>query len=139
MIVGLGLDITNISRIEKILNRFGERFKNRVFTKAENKNASFRNDASVYYANRWAGKEACSKALGSGMSSGIGWQDIEISNFSSGQPKVTVSGAAKIKLKALIPDGCKSKINLSISDDYPFAQAIVIIEALPRNIRHMKL
>ncbi len=133
MIVGLGVDITNISRIDKILNKFGKRFKNRVFTKAENENASLRKNSTGYYANRWAVKEACFKALGCGMDSGIGWKDIETNNSSSGRPQLTVSGAAKTRLKEIIPDGYSSKINLSISDDHPFAQAVVIIEALPRN------
>ena len=139
MIVGLGLDIINISRMENTLNKFGKRFKNRVFTKAENKNASLRKDSIGYYANRWAVKEAFFKAVGLGTFSGIGWKDIETNNISSGQPQVTVTGAAKTRLKEIIPKGYNSKISLSISDDYPFAQAIVIIEALPRNIKHMKL
>ena len=132
MIVGLGLDITNISRIEKIINKFGKRFKNRVFTKAENKNAILRKDSVAYYAKRWAAKEACCKALGVGMSAGIGWKDIETINLRSGQPYVAISGVAKTRLEKIVPEGHNSKINVSISDDYPFAQAIVIIEALPR-------
>jgi holo-[acyl-carrier protein] synthase len=131
MIIGIGLDITNITRIEKTLERFGKRFKEKVFTDYENGTANLRKNYIEYYAKRWAAKEACCKALGTGVSLGIGWKDIATWNHSSGRPAISLSGLAEVRLKQIIPEGYEGAINVSFSDDHPFAQAIVIIEAIP--------
>jgi len=135
MILGLGNDITDIRRIEKSLARFGARFENRVFTKGEQQKASGRKKAgkkivAATYAKRFAAKEACAKALGTGLRAGTFWRDMEVVNSKSGQPTMQLSGGALKRLKALTPAGMKPVIYVSLSDEYPYAQAQVIIEAL---------
>ena len=131
MILGIGTDLTNVERIQKLLNRYGDKFRNRVFTEIEQLKASSQKYEASYYAKRWAAKEACSKALGTGIKMGIFWRDMTVSNLKSGKPTMTVTGEAKKRLQKITPYGHKSVIHLSITDDYPWAQAFVNIEARP--------
>ena len=131
MIVGIGTDLANIDRIQGVLSRHGDRFKNRVFTDIEQAKASRRKDEAGTYAKRWAAKEACSKALGTGLRMGIAWREMSVSNLSSGQPVMQVTGWAKTRLDAITPAGHKAILHVSLTDDYPWAQAYVVIEARP--------
>ena len=131
MIVGIGTDLANIDRIQGVLSRYGDRFKNRVFTDIEQAKASRRKDEAGTYAKRWAAKEACSKALGTGLRMGIAWKDMSVSNLSSGQPVMKVTGWAKNRLDEITPAGHKAILHVSLTDDYPWAQAYVVIEARP--------
>ncbi len=133
MILGTGIDLTDIRRIEKALARFGARFENRVFTEGERAKAKSRENAGTQivaatYAKRFAAKEACAKALGVG--NGITWQDIEIINTENGAPSIRLSGNALKRLQQLTPKGLRTTIHLALTDEYPLAQAQVIIEAL---------
>ena len=134
MIIGIGTDIANIERIEKTLARFGTRFKDRVFTQEEQSRAERRKDVVGTYAKRWAAKEACSKALGTGVAMGIRWKDMYVSNLPTGQPVMGVTGWAAEKLAALVPDGHRAIIHCTLTDDHPWAQAFVVIEALPEDM-----
>ena len=131
MIVGIGTDLANIDRIQGVLSRHGDRFKNRVFTKTEQAKASRRKDEAGTYAKRWAAKEACSKALGTGLRMGIAWRDMSVSNLSSGQPIMKVTGWAKTRLDEIPPAGHEAILHVSLTDDHPWAQAYVVIEARP--------
>lgn len=132
MILGVGTDLCNIDRIEGTLNRFGERFVNRVFTAREQRKAASRPRAvAATYAKRWAAKEACSKALGTGLRMGIAWHDMAVSNLHSGQPVMHVTGWAKARLEAMTPPGHSAIIHVTLTDDHPWAQAFVVIEARP--------
>jgi len=131
MIIGIGSDLTDIRRIEKTLLRHGERFKLRVFTPVERAKAEGRALAVATYAKRFAAKEACSKALGTGLKKGVFWRDMGVVNLPSGQPTFALTGGAKARLEALTPEGHKALIHLTITDDYPLAQAFVVIEAVP--------
>ena len=131
MIVGIGTDLANIDRIQGVLSRHGDRFKNRVFTKTEQAKASRRKDEAGTYAKRWAAKEACSKALGTGLRMGIAWRDMSVSNLSSGQPIMQVTGCAKTRLDEITPVGHEAILHVSLTDDHPWAQAYVVIEARP--------
>lgn len=133
MIVGIGTDICNIERIERTLERFGDRFRNRVFTEIEQAKAERRKDTAGIYAKRWAAKEACSKALGTGLRMGIAWKDMAVTNRRSGQPVMHVTGWAADRLAELTPDGHEAIIHVTLTDDHPWAQAVVVIEALPRS------
>jgi holo-[acyl-carrier protein] synthase len=135
MIIGIGTDICDIRRIENTLQRFGDRFRERVFTKTEQARAEHRqtkgnNGAAGTYAKRFAAKEACSKALGTGLSMGMRWKDMAVVNRPSGQPTMHLSGAAAERLAALVPEGRSARIHLSMTDEYPYAQAFVVIEAV---------
>ncbi len=132
MILGVGTDLANIERIEATLARFGDRFKNRVFTETEQKKAESREDVAGTYAKRWAAKEACSKALGTGLRMGISWRDMSVSNLRSGQPVMAVTGWAEKRLLEMTPEGYISTIHVSLTDDHPWAQAFVVIEAHPK-------
>ncbi|MYH57446.1 MAG: holo-ACP synthase [Boseongicola sp. SB0675_bin_26] len=132
MIIGIGTDICNIERIERTLERFGDRFRNRVFTEIEQARAERRKDAAGTYAKRWAAKEACSKALGTGLRMGIAWKDMAVTNRRSGQPVMHVTGWAADRLAELTPEGHEAIIHVTLTDDHPWAQAVVVIEALPR-------
>jgi len=133
MILGIGTDLCNIERIERTLDRFGDRFLNRVFTDREQRKAQSRPRAiAATYAKRWAAKEACSKALGTGLRMGIAWKDMAVSNRRSGQPVMQVTGWAKERLDAMTPEGHEAVIHVTLTDDHPWAQAMVIIEALPK-------
>ncbi|MDG2187455.1 MAG: holo-ACP synthase [Hyphomicrobiales bacterium] len=127
MIVGIGSDIIDILRIEKVLFRFNQRFKNRVFTDLEVIKCDGRRLSVNSYAKRYAAKEACSKALGTGFRKGVYWKDIEIRNNKDGKPEISLHNGAKKRLETLIPDGNIGKLDLSITDEYPYAQATVII------------
>jgi holo-[acyl-carrier protein] synthase len=132
MILGIGTDLCNIERIERTLARFGDRFRNRVFTATEQRRAERRKDVAGTYAKRWAAKEACSKALGTGLRMGISWKDMAVTNLRTGQPVMQVTGWAAERLAAMTPAGHESVIHVSLTDDHPWAQAFVVIEARPR-------
>ena len=129
MILGIGTDLANIERIERTLERFGDRFRYRVFTETERRKAERRRDVAWTYAKRWAAKEACSKALGTGLRMGIAWKDMAVTNLPTGQPQMTVTGWAKERLTKMTPAGHKAVIHVSLTDDHPWAQAFVVIEA----------
>ncbi len=129
MILGIGSDLANIERISATLDRFGDRFKTRVFTDVEQKKAERRRDVAGTYAKRWAAKEACSKALGTGLAMGISWKDMSVSNLPTGQPIMHVTGWAKDRLAAMTPEGYEAVIHVTLTDDHPWAQAFVVIEA----------
>jgi len=130
MILGIGTDLANIERIEGVLARHGDRFRNRVFTEAEQRKAETRPRAiAATYAKRWAAKEACSKALGTGLRMGISWRDMAVSNLASGQPVMQVTGWAEARLRSLTPAGHEAIIHVTLTDDHPWAQAFVVIEA----------
>lgn len=131
MILGLGTDLIDIRRIERTLDRFGERFIVRVFTDTERARAEARLDRAAAYAKRYAAKEACAKALGTGFRHGVYWRDIAVSNRPSGQPVLQLSGGAARRLAALTPAGMAAHIDLSLSDEPPLGQAVVIISARP--------
>jgi holo-[acyl-carrier protein] synthase len=130
MIVGHGIDLIDIRRVEKTINKFGNRFINRIFTKGEIIRSDNRNKRIESYAKRFAAKEACSKALGTGFRSGVYWRDIEVVNEKSGKPILKLTGGAYKRLKKIIPNDNNYNISLSITDDYPWAQANVIIEVV---------
>ena len=131
MILGVGTDLCNIERIERTLERFGDRFRNRVFTDIEQAKAERRADTPGTYAKRWAAKEACSKALGTGLRMGIAWKDMSVTNLRSGQPVMHVTGWAAERLEKMTPEGFEAVIHVTLTDDHPWAQAFVVIEALP--------
>ena len=129
MIVGIGSDLCDIRRIERSLERFGTRFTERIFTEEERRKSDRRATRAASYAKRFAAKEACSKALGTGIRSGVFWRDMGVVNLPSGQPTLRLTGAAAARVAALMPPGHEPVIHLTITDDYPLAQAFVIIEA----------
>jgi holo-[acyl-carrier protein] synthase len=131
MILGIGNDIVDIRRIEKTLEQFGERFLDRVFTDIERLKSDRRAERAASYAKRFAAKEACSKALGTGFHDGVYWRDMGVVNEASGRPTLVLTGGALTQLERLTPNGHKPVIHLTITDDFPYAQAIVIISALP--------
>ncbi len=132
MIIGLGNDLIDIRRIEKTLEKFGERFTARVFTEVERAKSDRRAARAASYAKRFAAKEACAKALGTGVPRrGVHWQHMGVVNLPSGQPTLDLTGGAALRLEELTPDGMKARIDVTITDDYPLAQAIVIISAVP--------
>ena len=131
MILGIGTDLANIERIQGTLDRFGDRFRDRVFTDLEQRKAERRKDAAGTYAKRWAAKEACSKALGTGLRMGIAWKDMSVSNLETGQPIMHVTGWAAERLKDMTPEGHEAVIHVTLTDDHPWAQAFVLIEARP--------
>lgn len=131
MILGIGTDLANIERIQGVLDRHGERFRNRVFTEVEQAKAERRADTAGTYAKRWAAKEACSKALGTGLRMGISWKDMAVTNLRSGQPRMHLSGWAAERLAEMTPPGHEAVIHVTLTDDHPWAQAFVVIEARP--------
>jgi holo-[acyl-carrier protein] synthase len=132
MILGIGTDLANIERIAAVLERHGDRFRNRVFTEREQRKAEGRPRAvAATYAKRWAAKEACSKALGTGLRMGISWKDMAVSNMRSGQPIMHVTGWAAERLAQMTPPGHQAVIHVTLTDDHPWAQAFVVIEARP--------
>ncbi|AGF74315.1 4'-phosphopantetheinyl transferase [Bartonella australis AUST/NH1] len=132
MIIGIGNDVIDIRRIEKILIRHGDRFIQRVFTDIEQDRSKNLRKSSCSYAKRFAAKEACAKALGTGIACGVSWKDIGVINLLSGKPVMELTNCAQTRLQKLLPPGHDAVIHLSITDDFPWAQAFVIIEALPR-------
>ena len=129
MIIGLGNDMVDIRRIEQTLERYGPRFVTRIFTDIEQKKSDRRAQRAASYAKRFAAKEACSKALGTGFRRGVFWKDMGVMNEPSGRPTMQLTGGAKEQLERITPVGHTAHIQLTITDDYPYAQAIVIIEA----------
>ncbi len=131
MIIGIGSDLCDIRRIEKSLLRHGARFVQRLFTSAEQARAERKANRAPTYAKRFAAKEACAKALGTGLSRGVFWRDMGVVNQRSGQPTMQLTGGAAERLAALTPSGHRAVIHLTITDEHPYAQAFVVIEALP--------
>ena len=130
MIVGLGSDIVDIRRIERTMERFGERFLERVFTPVERQKSERRANPAASYARRFAAKEACAKALGTGLRAGVYWRDMGVVNLSGGRPTMELSGGALARLELLLPPGTRAQIDVTLSDEPPLAQAIVIISAV---------
>ena len=130
MIVGLGSDLIDIRRIENSLERFGDRFTHRVFTEIERTKSDRRRERAASYAKRFAAKEACSKALGTGINRGVFWRDMGVVNLPGGKPTMELTGGAHKQLLSMIPEGMEPVIHLTITDDFPLAQAFVIIEAV---------
>ncbi|ADE87037.1 holo-ACP synthase [Rhodobacter capsulatus] len=131
MILGIGSDLANIERIAATLARFGDRFRTRVFTETEIAKAEQRADVAGTYAKRWAAKEACSKALGTGLAMGISWKDMSVTNLPTGQPVMHLTGWAAERLAAMTPPGHQAVVHVTLTDDHPWAQAFVVIEARP--------
>ncbi len=131
MILGIGTDLANIDRIQGVLNRHGDRFRNRVFTPVELAKAARRKDEAGTLAKRWAAKEACSKALGTGLAMGISWKDMAVSNLRTGQPVMALTGWAAERLAKMTPPGHEAIVHVTLTDDHPWAQAFVVIEARP--------
>jgi holo-[acyl-carrier protein] synthase len=129
MILGLGNDIIDIRRIEKTIERYGDRFLDRVFTDIERRKSDARAARAASYAKRFAAKEACAKALGTGFRQGVFWRDMGVVNLASGRPTLALTGGAALALARLTPHGHEVRIDLTITDDFPMAQAIVIISA----------
>jgi len=131
MIIGTGADLTDIRRIQASLDRFGDRFKQRCFTETERTRSDRKPDPAWSYAKRFAAKEACAKALGTGMRADVYWRDMGVVNMRSGQPTLALTGHAAEHLFRLTPEGYVSRIHLTLSDEHPYALAFVVIEALP--------
>jgi holo-[acyl-carrier protein] synthase len=131
VILGIGNDIIDIRRIEKTLERYGDRFLDRVFTEVERQKSEARAQRAASYAKRFAAKEACSKALGTGLRRGVYWRDMGVINMPSGRPTLHLTGGAARALAEMTPDGFEARIDLTLTDDFPLAAAIVIISGLP--------
>lgn len=131
MILGLGSDLSDIRRIEKTLERFGERFTQRIFTETERRRSERKPDRAASYAKRFAAKEACSKALGTGFRRGVFWRDMGVANMPSGAPTMALTGGALKRLQEITPADHKAVVHVTLTDDHPYAQAFVIIEAVP--------
>ncbi|MCY4397464.1 MAG: holo-ACP synthase [Rhodospirillaceae bacterium] len=131
MIVGIGSDLIDIRRIRRTLDRFGDRFTQRCFTEAERTRAEGRRLCAETYARRFAAKEACAKALGTGLRRGVFWRDMGVVNLPGGKPTMALTGGAARRLAELLPDGMEGRVDVSITDEPPLAQAIVIISAVP--------
>lgn len=136
MILGIGSDLCDIRRIESSLSRYGDRFTHRVFTQVERARCDARAARAPSYARRFAAKEACSKALGTGIASGVFWRDMEVVNLPSGQPTLRLTGGAQAQLARMIPPGFEARIHITLSDEPPLAQAFVMIEAIPSQAAH---
>ena len=132
MILGIGNDLIDISRIEKTLDRFGDRFLNRIFTETERAKSDRRVTRAESYAKRFAAKEACSKALGTGFRRGVFWRDMGVINLPSGKPTMALTGGALSRLEEITPPGMKAQIDLTLTDEPPLAEAVVIISAVPK-------
>ncbi len=135
MIIGLGSDIVDVRRIAKVIERHGERFLARIYTPVERAKAEGRANRIETYAKRFAAKEACAKALGTGFRSGVFWRDMGVVNLASGRPTMMLTGGALARLKAITPAGCEARIDVSLTDEGPTAQAIVVITAIRRGGR----
>jgi holo-[acyl-carrier protein] synthase len=134
MILGIGSDLIDIARIERTLERYGARFLDRIFTDVERRKSERRANRAASYAKRYAAKEACSKALGTGFRAGVYWRDLGVVNLPSGRPSMVLTGGALERLRALTPPGMTARIDLTITDEPPLAQALVIISAVPDTI-----
>jgi holo-[acyl-carrier protein] synthase len=133
MILGIGSDLIDIRRVERVLERYGDRFLDRVFTAVEREKSERRANRAESYAKRYAAKEACSKALGTGFRSGVFWRDMGVVNLRSGKPTMMLTGGALKRLQEITPDGMEARIDISLTDEPPMAEAMVIITALPRS------
>lgn len=131
MILGIGTDLIDIRRMEKSLDRFGERFTTRIFTTVERQKSDRRAQRAASYAKRFAAKEACAKALGTGIANGVYWLDLGVETLEGGKPAMRLTNGAAARLAALTPPGMRAQIDLTITDDYPLAQAFVVISAVP--------
>ncbi len=131
MILGLGNDIIDIRRIEKTIERYGDRFLARVFTDTERKKSEARAGRVASYAKRFAAKEACAKALGTGFRKGVFWRDMGVVNLRSGRPTMVLTGGAAAQLQRITPGGFEARVDVSLTDDFPLAQAIVVISGVP--------
>lgn len=132
MIIGIGNDLIDIRRVQKTLDRFGDRFVERIFTDVERRKSEARRMRAASYAKRFAAKEACSKALGTGFRRGVFWRDMGVVNIRGGQPTMALTGGALLRLNEITPEGMKAVIHVTITDDHPLAQAFVIISAVPK-------
>jgi holo-[acyl-carrier protein] synthase len=132
MILGIGSDLVDVGRIEKVIERHGERFLARIFTLAERARAERRANPAATYAKRFAAKEACAKALGTGLRNGVFWRDMGVVNLPSGRPTLKLSGGALARLKAITPQGYEARVDLTVTDEGPMAQAFVVISAVRR-------
>src|SRR5438552_18375719 len=132
MIIGLGSDLIDIRRIEKTLERFGPRFVERLFTDVEQSKSEGRKNRAASYAKRFAAKEACAKALGTGLRANVFWRDMGVVNLRSGKPTMALTGGALARLKAITPADCEARIDVTLTDEGPIAQALVVISAVPR-------
>jgi holo-[acyl-carrier protein] synthase len=131
IVLGLGNDLIDIRRVEKSLQRFGQRFVDRVFTEIEQRKSDGRMNRAASYAKRFAAKEACSKALGTGIRRGVHWRTMGVVNLPSGRPTMELTGGARARLEQMTPPGMVAQVHLTITDDFPLAQAIVLITAVP--------
>ena len=131
MILGLGSDLIDIRRIEQVIERFGDRFLERIFTDVERGKCERRADRAASYARRFAAKEACSKALGTGFRDGVFWRDLGVVNLSSGRPSMMLTGGALRRLEKITPAGTVARLDVTLTDEPPIAQAVVIITAEP--------
>ena len=131
MIIGLGSDLIDIRRIERTLERYGERFVSRIYTDVERRKSEGRRLRAESYAKRFAAKEACAKALGTGFRRGVFWRDLGVVNLPGGRPTMELTGGARQRLEEITPAGMNTRIDVTITDDYPLAQAVVIISAIP--------
>lgn len=131
MIIGLGNDLIDIRRIEQTIERYGDRFLNRIYTDIERRRSDRRHQRAASYAKRFAAKEACAKALGTGIRCGVFWRDMGVVNLPSGRPTLELTGGAAERLRAITPEGLGARIDLTITDEFPLAQAIVIISSVP--------
>jgi holo-[acyl-carrier protein] synthase len=129
MILGLGSDLIDIRRIEQAIDRYGDRFLDRIFTEVERRKCDRRANRAASYARRFAAKEACAKALGTGLRNGVFWRDLEIVNLPSGQPSMKLTNGARRRLEAITPAGMAARIDVTLTDEPPIAQAVVIITA----------
>jgi holo-[acyl-carrier protein] synthase len=137
MILGIGSDMIDIRRIEQAIERFGDRFLDRIFTDAERSKCDRRAHRSASYARRFAAKEACSKALGTGFRHGVFWRDLGVVNLASGQPSMRLTGGALRRLEEITPDGMTARLDVTLTDEPPLAQAVVIISAAPAQERRI--
>jgi holo-[acyl-carrier protein] synthase len=131
VIIGIGSDMIDIRRIEKTIERYGDRFLDRIFTETERVKSDRRVERAASYAKRFAAKEACAKALGTGLRRGVFWRDMGVVNLPSGQPTMRLSGGAEKRLNHLLPENHQAQIHITITDDFPIAHALVIISAIP--------
>jgi holo-[acyl-carrier protein] synthase len=131
MILGIGSDLIDIARIARVIDRYGERFLDRIFTETERRKSDRRANRAASYAKRYAAKEACSKALGTGFRAGVFWRDLGVVNLPSGRPSTVLTGGALERLQSMLPPGMSARIDLTITDEPPLAQALVIITAVP--------
>jgi holo-[acyl-carrier protein] synthase len=138
MILGVGSDLVDVRRIERTIDRHGERFLARIFTAIERAKADGRVRRAETYAKRFAAKEACAKALGTGLRAGVFWRDMGVVNLSSGRPTMKLTGGALARLNAITPAGCEARIDVTVTDEGPMAQAVVVISAVPRAPRSVR-